>query len=86
MIASLATSDPGLESLSDEDRSEVGQDDMADEQPPTDTSACVPAHELEDHDRSEIEILRDNLRGPEAESAPVASQGPSEGEPGDDGF
>ena len=51
-----ATSDPGLESLSDEDsgdksedRSEVGQGDMADEQPPTNTSACVPAHELEYH-------------------------------------
>jgi hypothetical protein len=54
---------------------------MADEQPLTDTSACVPAHELEDHDRSEIEILRESLRGPEAEPAPVASQGPSEGEP-----
>jgi hypothetical protein len=44
-----------------------------DEQSPIDTSACVPAHELEDHDRSEIDILRENLRGPEAESVPVAS-------------
>ena len=57
-----------------------------DEQAPIDTSACVPAHELEDHDRSEIDILRDNLRGPEAESVPVTSPGPSEGELAGDEF
>ena len=61
-----ATSDPGLESLLDEDSgdgsedgSEVGQGDMADEQPPT---AFVPAHELEDHNRSEIEKTFESRR------------------------
>ena len=55
----VAASDAGPESdLSDDDSADGSDRDKETwrgmKQSPIDTSACVPAHELEDHDRSEI--------------------------------
>jgi helitron helicase-like protein/uncharacterized protein DUF6570 len=87
----VATSDAERESdTSDEDstdESDLGQGDTAGhEEAPMNTSACVPARELEEHDRSEIDILRENLQEAEAEPAPAISQSSSGGEPAGDQF
>jgi uncharacterized protein DUF6570 len=66
-------SDPSDENSTDD--SDLGQGDTAgDEEAPMNTSACVPARELEEHDRSEFDILRENLQEAEAEPVPVISR------------